>query len=429
MKTYKVIVSLIVLVTIVSCNKSYHTKEKQEQKRISLTSKGGTTSKFKEGRSFQFIDTIRFKDFKGVIDNDSSFVTFVNLHKNNNAQPTSNKTRLYCLSGFSKGKQYYIVDENFNKDFSDDTRVEFNKEMSKQIFYNSKLKDTFKLLKIELNKQYHQKKYKDTLYLKIFPDIISRRLNKGTPFQKFQHTLSLVGETSNYLIGEFSFANSETFKVIMDNNSEDGNLVFSKKTSTSRTTRTDYYSIKDTINLGNTSYIIQEVDKALPALFLKKLKKQKSVQGFRLGETTKNFKIENLEGSLSMIKNQFKGKEFIFIDFWGTWCGPCKELTPDIKKLHVTYKNKVNFISLAYEKDPEPVKEYVQKNNMHWYQGIIKGNPKKTSSSQSSSNIIKNLKIDCFPTFIILNQNLEIVYRDCGGYALPELEMFLKKIN
>jgi peroxiredoxin len=59
---------------------------------------------------------------------------------------------------------------------------------------------------------------------------------------------------------------------------------------------------------------------------------------------------------------QFKGK-VIFLNFWATWCSPCKEEMPSMEVLHKQFQEK-NFILLTVSVDYEglkPVKEFMNK--------------------------------------------------------------------
>ena len=418
----KILLILLIIITF-SCQEKPSKKKIDNEIIVSLESKGGSSSIKRSSRTFKFLDSIKSKEFKGIYNNDSSFVTYLSiintkevnrlLNENKITQELydSIKTRIYCLTGFKSGMQYYCIDENNNKDFSDDNIKLFDKNIAKEIFNDYKLKDSFDIKKIEVDKLENGKLYKDTLYLKIYPDTKSTTFANETEFQKFQHTLLLVGQSSNYLYGEFSISNVK-YKVGIDNTSDRGGfMLFNKKDSVFRRRMGNSYYLSDTIKISNSYYKIDSLSKNSPKLTLKKLNNLTKEYGFRKGEKSKNFKIEDLEGNKSNFKKAMGSKKLLLIDFWGTWCGPCKELTPDLVKLHNRF-DKVSFMSLAFELNPDPVRQYAIENNMNWYQGIIKGKPK---SGDMSDAIIGGLRIECYPTFMVLDKELNILFRGCGG--------------
>jgi thiol-disulfide isomerase/thioredoxin len=58
--------------------------------------------------------------------------------------------------------------------------------------------------------------------------------------------------------------------------------------------------------------------------------------------------------------SDFKGK-IIFVNFWATWCPPCREEMPSMQKLHDKLKDK-DFLMVAIDmqEPPEPVKKYIK---------------------------------------------------------------------
>ena len=50
---------------------------------------------------------------------------------------------------------------------------------------------------------------------------------------------------------------------------------------------------------------------------------------------------------------QYAGKQPCVIDFYTTWCGPCKRLAPIMDELSVTYAGKVNFYKADIEQERE----------------------------------------------------------------------------
>jgi peroxiredoxin len=74
-----------------------------------------------------------------------------------------------------------------------------------------------------------------------------------------------------------------------------------------------------------------------------------------------NFHLEDIRGEKIELK-YFRGK-VIFLNFWATWCGPCKEEMPSIEALYNQFKEK-NFIFLTVSVDyggVKLVKEFVEK--------------------------------------------------------------------
>ncbi len=43
----------------------------------------------------------------------------------------------------------------------------------------------------------------------------------------------------------------------------------------------------------------------------------------------------------------------VLVDFWATWCGPCKALTPKLQELSGTYDGKVKFVKIDVDANPE----------------------------------------------------------------------------
>lgn len=81
-----------------------------------------------------------------------------------------------------------------------------------------------------------------------------------------------------------------------------------------------------------------------------------------LSQPTVGQKAPSLSG-LKLIDKKLPNLEnkFIFIDFWATWCSPCRKSLPHVDKLAEKYKDKVVFFAISDEKETE-VRQFLQKN-------------------------------------------------------------------
>jgi len=86
------------------------------------------------------------------------------------------------------------------------------------------------------------------------------------------------------------------------------------------------------------------------------------IQPIRAGTKAPNFSLEDLGGKKSELKH-FKGK-VVFLNFWATWCGPCKEEMPSMEELSKQFKDR-DFVFLSISVDyagVKPVKDFIEKH-------------------------------------------------------------------
>ncbi|MDP4550106.1 TlpA disulfide reductase family protein [Alkalihalobacillus macyae] len=85
--------------------------------------------------------------------------------------------------------------------------------------------------------------------------------------------------------------------------------------------------------------------------------------GIKEGQIAPNFKLQTLDGETVQLSD-YRG-ERVIINFWATWCPPCRAEIPDFQKLYEKKDAKILAVNLTEtEENPEEVKGFIKEYGM-----------------------------------------------------------------
>jgi len=138
------------------------------------------------------------------------------------------------------------------------------------------------------------------------------------------------------------------------------------------------------------------------------------IENNSVGTKAKEFETSDIDGKKISLSD-FKGK-YVLLDFWGSWCVPCRESTPHLIKLFKKYhESGLEIIGVAEEYDTSGIawRAAVKKDETNiWYN--VLSSPLNIQKTKDSLSIVKKFGIYIFPTKILIDKTGVIVGRYSG---------------
>jgi peroxiredoxin/TolA-binding protein len=130
-----------------------------------------------------------------------------------------------------------------------------------------------------------------------------------------------------------------------------------------------------------------------------------------IGSRPIDFNVKDTNGK-DLNLDRFKGK-VVLLDFWATWCAPCKAEMPNLRRLHKKYKDKgFEIVGISLDQSRQAFDRYVAQNNIEW--------PQHFDGRGYYNEVAMKYKIRAIPATFLIDREGKLRYRSIRGPAVEE---------
>ncbi|WP_289057328.1 TlpA disulfide reductase family protein [uncultured Flavobacterium sp.] len=133
-----------------------------------------------------------------------------------------------------------------------------------------------------------------------------------------------------------------------------------------------------------------------------------------VGTSIANFGLKDKDGKTFNAKDIVTGKKYILVDFWASWCGPCRKEIPNLKTAYAEYSNKgFEILSVSIDKDEKAWQKALGQENMQWHNLL------------DDDKVSKSFNVKAIPATYLVDGKGVIIGENLRG---AELEAKLKEL-
>lgn len=129
-----------------------------------------------------------------------------------------------------------------------------------------------------------------------------------------------------------------------------------------------------------------------------------------------DFMVDNDKNEAGKFSAYVEPGKWTFIDFWASWCGPCRSAIPHVRKLREQYAGKMNVYSISCDEEESAWRKAMEQEKMEWTQ--LRLNPEQLAEAS------KLYFISAIPRLILLDPMGRIV---CSTNSPDEIDQYLSK--
>jgi thiol-disulfide isomerase/thioredoxin len=126
--------------------------------------------------------------------------------------------------------------------------------------------------------------------------------------------------------------------------------------------------------------------------------------GLSYGDVPPEFELAASDGTLHRLAEVVPGKKVVLLNFWATWCPPCRLEMPQLQTLHERYQDKgLQILAINVEEDEKTVRDFLSQRTLSFPVLLDR-----------EGLVAARYRVEAFPTTVLLDAEGKVFHVTAG---------------
>lgn len=135
---------------------------------------------------------------------------------------------------------------------------------------------------------------------------------------------------------------------------------------------------------------------------------------YQLGDRMEDFSFTTYDGQTTTLYEILEEKDMVLLNFWASWCGPCKREFPHMEQAYSAYQDQVEIVALSVEVEDttEVIKAFAESMNLSFAMG------------QDTERLANRFGVTSIPVSVVVDRFGTICFLESG--SIPDTNIFTR---
>ena len=120
------------------------------------------------------------------------------------------------------------------------------------------------------------------------------------------------------------------------------------------------------------------------------------------GKDYTDFALLDTEGNRHNMSEYIGKGKYVLIDFWASWCVPCRAAIPIVREIYKKYSDKVDIYAISIDQDEKAWRQAMEQEKMEWNQ--------RYAPDEMFQAVVEPYSIKGIPHMVLIDPQGKIAY-------------------